>query len=125
MTDSLPQGFAALEPFVAQWAVEDTAQRCEMRGSSTQEEREAFFAAATPLLDAALEYLDGQPLHSLAGADARLMKLMLALAHVALAVEIQGMDEEKGTPWRKRMKVTRSSADAKPSLLALVGETGQ
>jgi hypothetical protein len=36
---------------------------------------------------------------------------MLALAHVALAVEIQGPDEVKSAPWRDRMRITRSTAD--------------
>jgi hypothetical protein len=107
----LPDGFAALEPFAARWAVAGIAARAALRGASSLEEREAFFAAAAPLLDRALDYLDSRPLAQLAGADERLMYLMLSLAHVGLAVEIQGPAEASSAPWRARMAITRAVAD--------------
>lgn len=108
---SLPADFSALEPFVETWALSGSANRGARRSQSTPEQREAFFAAASPLLDAALEHLDGRSLNALAPAEQRLMDLMLSLAHVALAVEIQGPDETKSAPWRDRMRIDRSSAD--------------
>lgn len=107
----LPDGFAVLEPFAGRWALGTTAERAARRSASTPEEREAFFAAASPMLDAALAHLDARPLNKLSAADQRLMNLMLALAHVALAVEIQGPDEVKSAPWRDRMRIGRSTAD--------------
>ena len=41
----------------------------------------------------------------------RLMDLMLTLAHIALAVEIQGPDEIKSAPSRDRTRIIRSAAD--------------
>ena len=111
----LPSQFAALEPFVARWAISGTAQRAALRIASTPEEREAFFAAAEPLAEAALGYLDERRLDALAPEEARLMDLMLSLAHVALAVEIQGPDEVPSGPWRERMRITRSAADEVPA----------
>lgn len=108
---SLPPGFVALEPFVPQWSLSRTAERAARRSNSTTAEREVFFASAAPLLDAALDYLDGQGLRSLSPEDERLMNVMLSLAHVALAVEIQGPDETKSAPWRDRMRIDRSAAD--------------
>jgi hypothetical protein len=108
---ALPDGFAALEPFVARWAVEGSSRRASLRTASTAEEREAFFAAASPLLDTALDHLDQRPLYDLDAAERRLMNLMLSLAHVAMAVEIQGPDEAKSAPWRDRMQITRAPAD--------------
>lgn len=107
----LPPEFAVLEPFAARWAVSGSANRAVLRTHSAAEEREAFFAAAAPLLDQALAYLDARPLDRLAQDEMRLMDLMLSLAHVALAVEMQGPDEAKSAPWRDRMPITRSSAD--------------
>lgn len=107
----LPEGFAALAGFVDRWALDGTAQRAARRSDSTAEERAAFFAAASPLLDAALAYLDARALEVFSPAEQRLMNLMLSLAHVALAVEIQGPDEAKSAPWRDRMRITRSTAD--------------
>jgi hypothetical protein len=107
----LPADFATLEPFVERWALPTTAERAARRSGSTSEEREAFFAAGSPLLDAALDHLDGLPLGAFPVQEQRLMDLMLSLAHVALAVEIQGPDETRSAPWRDRMRIGRSAAD--------------
>jgi hypothetical protein len=111
----LPPEFAALEPFTERWAVRGSANRAALRTASTPEEREAFFAAATPLLDRALEYLDARQLNAFTSAETRLMDLMLSLAHIALAVEIQGPDEAKSAQWRDRMRITRAPADREPA----------
>lgn len=108
---SLPADFAVLEPFIELWALPTTAERAARRTASTPEEREAFFAAAGPLLDPALDYLDTAALSFFSAQEQRLMDLMLSLAHVALAVEIQGPDETKSAPWRDRMRIDRSTAD--------------
>ena len=107
----LPPDFAVLEPFAARWSVANSADRAALRGASSAEERQMFFAAAGPLLEPALDYLDARPLAGLDAAEQRLMALMLALAHVAQAVEIQGPDESGGTAWRERMRITRAPAD--------------
>lgn len=111
MSALLPPGFEALEPFVEIWALTTTAQRAAQRSASSPEERAAFFAAAAPLLDPALTLLDTGPLAEHSPQERRLMDLMFALAHVALAVEIQGPDEIKSAPWRDRLRVTRSATD--------------
>lgn len=110
-TELLPKGFEALEPFAAQWAIAGTAARAAQRSASSAKEREAFFAAASPLLDTALGHLDARPLGAFTPPEQRLMDLMLALAHVALAVEIQGPDEAGSARWRDRMRIDRSTAD--------------
>jgi hypothetical protein len=107
----LPAGFGDLEPFVSRWAVDGTARRAALRSASTVAEREAFFAAAGPRLDDALASLDAKAFAAYSPADQRLMDLMLSLAHVALAVEIQGPDEVRSAPWRDRMRIDRSTAD--------------
>jgi len=108
---SLPAAFTVLEPFVERWALPTTAERAALRTASAPEEREAFFAAAGPLLEPALDHLDRRSLGAFTAEEQRLMDLMLSLAHVALAVEIQGPDEAKSAPWRDRMRIVRSPAD--------------
>jgi hypothetical protein len=108
----LPPDFAALEPFVARWVVAGSADRAALRGAAPSEEREAFFGAAGPLLEPALDYLDSRPLAGLDAAEERLMTMMLSFAHVAQAVEIQGPDEDGGARWRERMLITRAPADS-------------
>ncbi len=107
---ALPAGFEALQPFVAKWAVEGTAARAALRGDSTAEERQAFYDAASPLLAPALDHLDATPLAEHDDAQKSLMNLTLSLAHVALAVEVQGPDEDKHARSRNAMVITRSPA---------------
>jgi hypothetical protein len=107
----LPAGFETLEPFVAAWAVEGAANRARRRDESSSAEREAFFGAAKGLLAPALEQLDRKPLRELDEAERRLMDLMLCLAHVSLAIEVQGETEARHRDSRRWLEITRASAD--------------
>ena len=107
----LPAGFAALEGFVAGWASPTTAERAARRSASTPAEREAFFAAAAPLLEAAMAHLDSRPLAELDAADKRLLALMMALGHVQMAVEVHREMEPQHAALREAMVITRSVSD--------------
>lgn len=109
---TLPEGFTALEPFVAGWALEGSATRAARRGASTFEEREAFYGAAVGELSRALDYLDGKGFAGMDAADTRLMNLMLSLGHVALAVEQQKDAEPRHAADRAFMHITRTPAGA-------------
>jgi hypothetical protein len=108
---SLPVGFEALQPFVADWAVESANARLQRRLSSSPAERTAFFEAARPLLAEGLAYLDKTPLRDFDDRQARLMRLLLSFAHVALAVETQGDDEPKHAADARFITITRAPAD--------------
>ena len=107
---ALPEGFAALEPFVEGWAITGTVARAARRGLSTAEERETFYEAAKELCGPALDYLDTKPFADYTPEDQRLMDMMLSLAHVALAVEALGDDEPRHATMRQYMRITRSPA---------------
>jgi hypothetical protein len=107
----LPPGFEQLEPFVAQWAVKGTAAREQLRGTSTEADRAAFYDAAHDILPKALAYLDGKPLKDFDDGETALMNLMLSLAHVALSIEIQGSEDAHHRKVRAHMRITRSPAD--------------
>lgn len=112
MSVLLPEGFAALEPYVGRWSVTGSAARAARRGACSQEEQRAFYDAAQDMLVPALAYLDGKKLDAFDAADTRLMDMMLSLAHVALAVEGLGDDEPRHAEMRKHMHITRSPAGA-------------
>jgi hypothetical protein len=112
MSAMLPEGFAALEPFAAHWAGETAAARAHLRDSASFVELEAFYAAARPLAEPALAYLDAQPLADHDEKQRELMRLMLAFAHVAMAIEVQGRDEQAHGELRGHMCITRAPADA-------------
>ena len=107
----LPAGFEALEPFVPAWAVPGAAERAERRVSSREADRLAFYEAAKDLLAPALSRLDEKPLDQFDEKETRLMHLMLAFAHVAFAVEVQGDREAAHAQSARRMRITRAPAD--------------
>lgn len=111
MAALLPEGYEALEPFVADWAIEGSQARTEARGNSTPKARKAFFDAASPLVGAGLDYLDRKPLGDLDERERRLLNLFLSLAHVGMAVDVHGPDEARHAKLRAAMPIVRSTAD--------------
>lgn len=107
----LPEEFSSLEPFVDRWAVSGSANRACLRDESDAAGREGFYAAALPLLGPALERLDRTSLAKLSAQERTLLDLMLSLAHVSLAVEIQRDDEPRHAIERQAMRITRTPAD--------------
>lgn len=112
MATLLPAGFETLEPFVARFSVAGTAHRAQLRSDTSREEREAFHAAAKDLIAPALDLLDKKPLGELDESERRLLNLALSFSHIALAVEVQGPDEERHAQLRSYMRITRSPAGA-------------
>ncbi len=107
----LPEGFESLEAFVPMWGINGTATRAQRRHDSSRDQREAFYAAAREKQAAALELLDRKSLGALDANERRLMNLMLSFAHVSLAVEVQGPEEERHRQMSRHMTITRSVAD--------------
>lgn len=112
MAKTLPAGFEVLEPFVDRFAISGTANRAQLRGDTAREEREAFYNAAKDHIGPALDLLDTKSFDAFDVAEQNLMNLCLSFAHMALAVEIQGPDEEKHARLRAHMRIVRSTADA-------------
>jgi hypothetical protein len=110
-TALLPVGFEPLTAFVPTWAIDGTAARAQQRLASLRAEREAFFVVARDHQRAALELLDRKPLGTHDEREQRLLNLMLSFAHVAVATEVQGPDEEKHRDASRHLIITRSVAD--------------
>ena len=116
---TLPQGFAALEPFVAYWAAPSLAERDTRRLDSTEAQRLAFYEAARDIAPAAFDYLNAKAFAAYDEADHRLLDLMLALIHVALAVEIErGERARTQGPARTDRRLTTRAVRATPGSLA-------
>jgi len=107
---ALPAGFEQLEPFVADWALPTAADRSRKRETTSLAEMTTFYRAAQPRLQDALALLDAIPIDSFGHREDRLMKLLLGLAHVSLAVEVQGESEALGAKDRHHMRITRTPA---------------
>ena len=107
----LPTGFERLEPFVERWARPSSAARIAARLDSDEPARTAFYDAASEVLADALALLDRKPLSALDDRERRLMDLMLSLAHVALAVELQREQEPMHAEGRRHIRMIGTTAD--------------
>lgn len=95
----LPDGFEALEPFVGYWARPTTQERREQREAASMEAILAFYAPMIALAPAAMRHLEAFPLDAMPPPAARLMELVLALAHVSMATELHGQPRAPHTPY--------------------------
>jgi len=84
----LPDGFADLEPFVADWAKPTRAERYEVRLSKTIDELVEFYDAIAPRAEEAIDYLDALALDDLPDDATRLMRLLYSMILVSYAVNI-------------------------------------
>ena len=84
---TLPSEFADLEPF-ADWCLEFERERYSKRLASNMPEMQAFYDAAFPRLEAAMEYLDQFPLDSLPDDAKHQLWLCYSLVNVSFPVEV-------------------------------------
>jgi hypothetical protein len=86
MPNALPSDFADLEAF-ADWAIPTERARYDKRIASTMDELQAFYDAAMPRMDAAMDYLDQFDLDDMPDDAKRLLWLYCALITVSFPVE--------------------------------------
>jgi hypothetical protein len=84
---TLPADFADLEPF-ADWALPTERERYAKRLASSMDELQAFYDAAFPRLDDAMDYLDKFAIDELPDDAARLLWLCSSLVTVSFPVEV-------------------------------------
>jgi hypothetical protein len=83
----LPAGFADLEPY-AGWALPTETERYDKRLASTMDELQAFYDAAFPRLDDALDHLDRYGIDDLPDEAKHLLWLCAALVTASFPVEV-------------------------------------
>ena len=86
-TRNLPDGFEALEGFVDEWVLPDSAARSDKRYRTEFSEIERFYDAVIALAPEALAELAQRQLGTLDPSWERLLKLLLALAEIGPSVE--------------------------------------
>jgi len=85
---SLPREFSELERFIDQWALPAQSERESRRRQTTPREREDFYEAVMPRLEAIIAWLDHFPLDAMPPEAQRLLHLILSLAEIAPTVEL-------------------------------------
>jgi hypothetical protein len=84
---ALPPAFADLEPF-AQWALSTEHERFAKRLASSMDELQAFYDAALPRLDDAVDFLDQFELSALPDDASHLIWMYYSLMTVSFPVEV-------------------------------------
>jgi hypothetical protein len=84
----LPEGFAELEPYVAEWAGATRAERYATRLSKSFDELGEFYDAVAPHAERAIAHLDTLELDSLPDDATRLLRLLYSFILVSYAVNI-------------------------------------
>ncbi len=84
---TLPAEFADLEPF-ADWCLPTEDERYDKRIASTMDELQAFYDAAFPRLEAALDYLDALDINALPADATHLLQLCNSLMTASFPVEV-------------------------------------
>jgi hypothetical protein len=87
---ALPTEFVDLQPFAETWSLATEPERWDKRMASSMEELLAFYDAAFPRLEAAIDYCDQFPLDTLPEDVTNLLRLVYSLVLVSMAVEIFG-----------------------------------
>ncbi|MEV5824150.1 hypothetical protein AB0L25_01085 [Spirillospora sp. NPDC052242] len=85
---TLPERFADLERWVADWARPTRQERYDMRLSKKYDELEEFYDAIAPRVEEAIDYLNTRDLTDLADDDARLLQLLYSMILVSYAVNV-------------------------------------
>jgi len=86
-TALLPEEFADLEPFAADWCMPTARQRPAKRYASTMPDMQALYDATTPRAEAAMTYLDQYTLDDLPPEALNLMHLLYSMIMVSFPVE--------------------------------------
>jgi hypothetical protein len=85
---TLPEEFADLDQFVADWDLATEGERYAKRLASDMSVMQAFYDSAMPRLADAMTYCDNYPLHDLPDDVRSLMHVMQSLITISFAVEV-------------------------------------
>lgn len=83
----LPEQFADLERFAADWCLETEAERYELRLASSMDHLQDFYDTALPRAEEVMAHLDTFPLDELPDQEMNLLRLMMALIIICFPVE--------------------------------------
>lgn len=87
---SLPSGFDELEQFVDYWVRDSNDARWQQRSKASMQDIRHFYDLMLIRAEDAIAHLDAFPLDDMPPDAERLFKLLLAIAHAAMAVEMHG-----------------------------------
>mgnify|MGYP003656887004 CR=1 FL=1 len=103
----LPPGFEDLEPFIDDWALQDSHERWMFKSASSMKTIKRFYDAVVPRAEDIISHVDEHPLDALPPPSHRLFLLLLALPHAAMAIEVHSAPRAPRSPWPHRVVIER------------------
>jgi hypothetical protein len=104
---NLPQAFGELERFVPYWALETNDARRVARSSASMEDIRAFYDAVVTRAEEAIAHCEQFELGQMPADSERLFKLLLAMNHAAIAVEMHGQPVAHESVWPSAVRITQ------------------
>lgn len=104
---SLPAGFEALEPFVAYWVHDTNDERRQARSTAAMADIRTFYDAIVARAGEAIAHLEAFDLDGMPPEAERLFKLLLAMNHAAIAVEMHGQPRALQSVWPSAVRITQ------------------
>ena len=100
---TLPEGFAELEPFVADWAIDNERDRYLKLHRSEIADVRALYGAMIARIDDVIDRLNQTPLASFSDQEKTLMNLAMTFAETAHPVDLnwKGVDFNDAYTWEK------------------------
>ena len=104
---SLPTGYQSLEPFVNYWVRDSNDERRAARSTAQMEDIRAFYDEVVARAPDAIAYLEKFPLDAMPEPETRLFKLLLAMNHAAIAVEMHGAPRAFDSTWPAAVRIAK------------------
>lgn len=101
----LPDGYQDLEQFLDRWNALTSHERWTQRAATPYPEIVAFYDAMLERADAAIAYLDQFPLNDMPEPAQNLFRLMLAMCHASLAVEMHQSSGIRNAPQQHGVRI--------------------
>lgn len=104
---ALPPGFEALESFVPYWVHDGNDARRAARSTAHMEDIRRFYDAILARAEDAIAHCEGFELGRMPPDTERLFKLLLAMNHAAIAVEMHGQPRAHDSEWPSAVRITQ------------------
>jgi hypothetical protein len=101
----LPAGFEELQPFLDHWGTVTSHERWIRRAGTPYPEIVEFYEAMFARAEEATTYLEQFPLNDMPEPAQNLFKLLLAMCHAAIAVEMHQAPTIRHAPPQHALKI--------------------
>jgi hypothetical protein len=103
----LPKDFEELQPFVAYWVRNSNDERREARSTAAMSDIQSFYDAITARAEEGIAYVEQYPMDRMPADAENLFKLLLAMNHAAIAVEMHGQPRAVDSSWPSAVRISK------------------